>query len=189
MQELLHYRLESLSAKDIYLRLTTPDDQQVLANWWNEPQILLGNRNTLFPTPVEFNSSLFETWSNNQDQSGFGLTIALKDGTCVGHVTIFKHTLPNRVATLGILVGPPFQKKGYGRQAILLALNLAFNELNAQKVELQAHSFNTPALRLYESIGFVHEGRRRHASYHGGQYYDVLIMGMLDVEYRQLKQQ
>ena len=54
--------------------------------------------------------------------------------------------------------------QGYGREMIVLALRYAFNELNLHRVWLTTSAFNERALKLYEKLGFRHEGRGREHS-------------------------
>ena len=172
MKDLLQYRNELLCGEKITLRGTTAEDEAILAKWWNEETMLLGNRSRIVPTFTEENSSLFHSWSSNQARTGFGLTIENKQGEVVGHITAFNLSMPEMIATIGILV-----------EAMRKAIRICFEELNAHKVELNVFSYNENAIKMYEKVGFVLEGRRRAASYHRGQYFDVLTMGILREEY------
>lgn len=183
MKDLLQYRNELLCGEKITLRGTTAEDEVILAKWWNEETMLLGNRSRIVPTFAEENSSLFHSWSANQGRNGFGLTIENKQGEVVGHITAFNLSMPEMIATVGILVGPEHQGKGYGSEAMRKAIRICFEELNAHKVELNVFSYNENAIKMYEKVGFILEGRRRAASYHHGKFYDVLTMGILREEY------
>ena len=88
------------------------------------------------------------------------------------HITAFNLSMPEMIATVGILVGPEYQGKGYGSEAMRKAIRICFEELNAHKVELNVFSYNENAIKMYEKVGFVLEGRRRAASYHRGQIYE-----------------
>lgn len=74
--------------------------------------------------------------------------------------------------------------KGIGKAAMALILEYAFHELNLHRVFLQVFSFNERAIRLYEKMGFVNEGRQRHALYRGGDWHDIIMMSMLKHEYK-----
>lgn len=52
-------------------------------------------------------------------------------------------------------------------------------------MELNVWAFNERAVRVYETLGFTVEGRRRHAVLHRGEFHDQLWMGMLDTEYQE----
>ena len=64
---------------------------------------------------------------------------------------------------------------GYGREMIVLALRYAFNELNLHRVWLTTSAFNERALKLYEKLGFRHEGREHHPA---GRRWDIVHMGI-----------
>lgn len=183
MKELIQYRNQLLQGDKIRLRGTTESDRAIFAKWWNEDSLLLGNRSRLFPTYEEKNDQLFMEWSSNEKKDGFGLTIENHEGKVVGHLFCFGLTLPERIATLGIFIGPDYQGHGYGSEAMRKGIELAFEELNAHKVELNVFSYNDSAIHVYEKVGFVKEGVRRAASYHRGRYYDVITMGILEEEY------
>jgi AcrR family transcriptional regulator len=53
--------------------------------------------------------------------------------------------------------------KGFGTAAISLILEFAFNELNLHRIYLQVFSFNKRGLKLYEIMGFIHDGKLRQA--------------------------
>ena len=103
----------------------------------------------------------------------------------VGTISIYGIKSPVRCATLGITIAPGHQNRGYGREALLIALRLAFEEYNAHKVELEVYDYNQHAIGLYESVGFVTEGCRREVVYHMGRYFDRILMGILESEWRQ----
>ncbi|MCI5723771.1 MAG: GNAT family N-acetyltransferase [Erysipelotrichaceae bacterium] len=183
MQELLQYRKEVLIGEKINLRVTTKEDEELFAKWWNEDTILLGNRNRIIPTFEEDNAPLFHNWSANQNSNGFALTIENKECVAVGHVSVFGLSLPMMIATIGIFVGSEYRGHGYGKEAMQKAIRICFEELNVHKVELNVYSYNEAAIAMYKKVGFVHEGTRRAASYHHGKYYDVYTMGILREEY------
>jgi RimJ/RimL family protein N-acetyltransferase len=57
------------------------------------------------------------------------------------------------------------------------------------RIFLRVHADNQRAIRVYEKIGFVHEGRQRQAEFHGGQYHDLLFMSMLRPEWEELMEE
>lgn len=86
---------------------------------------------------------------------------------------------------IGISVAPPYQGQGYGSEAILWALDFAFRHANMHRVGIGAHAWNEGAWKLYERLGFVHEGRRRDAVWYDGAYRDTIDMGMLKTEWHE----
>ena len=73
--------------------------------------------------------------------------------------------------------------KGIGKAALSLILEYAFSELNLHRVFLNVFSFNKRAIKLYEKMGFMHEGVLRQAFYRAGDWHDIVIMSILKNEY------
>ncbi|KAI1323366.1 putative GNAT family acetyltransferase [Xylariaceae sp. FL0255] len=76
------------------------------------------------------------------------------------------------------------QGKGYGGEAIRWALWWSFQMAGLHRVQIQAFSFNTGAMKLYERLGFREEGRLRDHMWFAGEWHDGLIYGMLEHEWR-----
>ncbi|KAH9930808.1 hypothetical protein B0H21DRAFT_711921 [Amylocystis lapponica] len=96
--------------------------------------------------------------------------------------------LTSQVASeISICVGllPPYRGKGFGAEAVRLALQWAFDDIQCHRV--QALLLDSPtrdrALRLFTTFGFAHEGTRRRAVMGARGWCDVTCMGMLDTEW------
>ena len=127
---------------------------------------------------------MFETRSVNDSASGAGYSITTNDDTLVGHVTVWGLSVPARIGTLAIIIGPEHQNNGYGKDAVSIILRLAFEEMGAHKIELQTWAYNERAIHVYDSLGFIEEGRRRAVAFHHSTFHDQVLMGMLVDEYR-----
>jgi RimJ/RimL family protein N-acetyltransferase len=91
-----------------------------------------------------------------------GLYIVLEvEGRPVGHLLLEPLPLSSirHVAQLTIVVHPGHRGKGYGRALLRYAINWARKSGQIEKIELRVRSTNPRAIALYESLGFVHEGR------------------------------
>lgn len=75
--------------------------------------------------------------------------------------------------------------KGYGTEAIILALNYGFGMFNLHKIYLDVLNFNDRGLHVYEKIGFKKEGTLRDDIYFNHKYYDVIIMSILEDEFKE----
>ena len=76
------------------------------------------------------------------------------------------------------------KNKGYGREAIKQIRKISFEALNGHRLWLDAICKNHKAHRLYESEGFVQEGVLRECMFINGQYESIVVMSILEVEYR-----
>ncbi|HJL17445.1 MAG TPA: GNAT family N-acetyltransferase [Sandaracinaceae bacterium LLY-WYZ-13_1] len=79
------------------------------------------------------------------------------------------------VASLGMAVATRFQGRGVGRR-LLDALLEEADARGLSRVELTVYPDNPRAVRLYEGVGFVREGRQRLAAYRDGGLVDDLAM-------------
>lgn len=77
--------------------------------------------------------------------------------------------------------------KGYGTDAMRIALRYAFTELNVRRVSLGVFDYNPRAIRSYEKVGFRHEGRVRQYLNHEGRRWDILYMGIQQEEWLQME--
>jgi putative acetyltransferase len=106
--------------------------------------------------------------------------VAVLDGQIVGLAGMHvgqgrrRHT-----ADLGMSVHDQFQGRGIGRKLLAALLDVADNYLGLTRVELEVLPDNAPAIRLYESMGFEHEGCKRKAVFRKGQHWDALLMARL----------
>ncbi len=125
-------------------------------------------------------SEQFQQWSANRDTSSVGFSIELTETEeFVGHVTLFGRNPINQSATLAIIVGPEFHGRGYGSDAVRLAVRYGFLQLGLNRIELQTWAFNARGIASYKKAGFVEEGRRREAVFFNGRRHDEVIMAIL----------
>ncbi|MGY4829669.1 GNAT family N-acetyltransferase [Sphaerotilaceae bacterium SBD11-9] len=79
------------------------------------------------------------------------------------------------------------QGQGIGRACVRLLEQMAFSALGAHRFWLDVKSRNTRAQALYQSEGFVEEGRLRDSvTTSDGSYDSLIVMSMLDHEYEAL---
>lgn len=92
--------------------------------------------------------------------------------------------LQNRSYECWIVLGREHQGKGYGGEALSWLLEWSFMGAGAHRVELTVYEWNERARKVYEKVGFVHEGRRRKALWRDGRWWDEIRMGMLEDEWK-----
>ncbi|MGE6486839.1 GNAT family N-acetyltransferase [Paenisporosarcina sp. NPDC076898] len=86
---------------------------------------------------------------------------------------------PHRVGWLSIALGPEFHGKGFGTEAMQLLTIYGFNELNLHRLQLTVFGYNEGAIKLYESLGFKHEGTFREFLQRDGKRQDMHLYGLL----------
>ncbi|MBU5590168.1 GNAT family N-acetyltransferase [Clostridium sp. MSJ-4] len=139
-------------------------------------------------TQQVFNKSDIEGYLEDvsSDRSRMDFLIFSKESNkVVGEVVINDIYRNNRSASMRVLINRKEDfSKGYGSEAIILALNYGFGMLNLHRIELEALEFNERAIHVYEKIGFKREGIRREGIFFNHKYYDLVTMSILEDEFR-----
>ena len=81
------------------------------------------------------------------------------------------------VGVLGMFLLSEWRGRGIGRQLLEACLSAARNS-GLERIELEVFADNEAALHLYETQGFVREGRKVHGRKFEGRYQDVLLMAL-----------
>ena len=110
------------------------------------------------------------------------------EGTeAVGFVILQGCRNPHRSVELKrIVLKTEGQGRGLGRACVRLLVQMAFRDLHAHRFWLDVKSLNIRALALYRSEGFVEEGRLRESVKTDDGYDSLIVMSMLEPEYRRL---
>lgn len=109
------------------------------------------------------------------------MLIAQAEGQLVGELslrTISQRRAVRHVATLGMSVKAAWRRKGVGRELLSAALEWA-PTAGIKRIELYVYARNTPAIALYERLGFAIEGTRRGFIREGDAYLDDLVMARI----------
>jgi diamine N-acetyltransferase len=73
---------------------------------------------------------------------------------------------------------------GLGRRILREVVRMAFEDLHAHRLFLDVYEDNARARHLYASFGFVLEGAMRDAAHRNGTWCNLLLMSMLEEEYK-----
>lgn len=139
-----------------------------------------------FEVPISWEQE--RAWIHHLDAATQGPTWLMEDaqdGHSVGLFSLLEWQRVARHAELGLgILHPDDRGRGYGADAIRLGLAHAFSPqgMNLQRVHLSVYDHN-PARRLYERLGFRHEGTRRRHAFKAGAYRDLHEYGMLREEW------
>jgi diamine N-acetyltransferase len=172
--------------KRIRLRAPERDDLPDFIKWINDPEVRAGLSLFLPISMVEE-----EQWFDNMLKSPaeeHPLSIDVKNKNewiTIGDIGLFELDSIARSAEAGILIGDKsYWNQGYGTEAMKLLLKHGFETLNLNRIFLRVYADNPRAIRCYEKVGLIHEGRMRQARFSQGKYVDVLFMGILREEWK-----
>ena len=182
-----------LVGKKVTLRAYDDSEDAWLAvKWRNDPQT-----KTFFfeEEPISFYSHLewIDEVLHNPNIRYYMIQINAGDdykAATIGTIGLNHIDWRNRTAEFGwFLIGEAkYRSWGYGKEAIFLLLDYAFNHLNLNKIWLQTMILNKAASAVYRKMGFQGEGILREHKFKGGEYIDVYTYGLLRREFNTLKE-
>ena len=175
-----------IEGKQINLRPIEEEDTAVFHRWFNDPEVTRFLNANAFPAISMAQERHFvEQLRANAGNHGFVIT--LKDGTPIGNCTLRSFDWRARSAEVGIALGEKqYWGQGYGGEALQMLQDMAFNSLNLHKLWLGCAAYNERGLRAYRRIGFRDDGRLRDHWFLDGQYHDMVVMSILEHEWRAL---
>jgi RimJ/RimL family protein N-acetyltransferase len=77
--------------------------------------------------------------------------------------------------------------RGLGREVLNTVMDMAFGALGAHRLWLDTYSDNTRAQHVYRSVGFSQDGMLRECKKWGDEYRSLVLMSILESEYRARK--
>ena len=175
-----------LNGNIVYLKKL---DKEYIEEYWDnfkntsiETMIFTGSAQVFNKTEIE---NYINRVAADSDRVDF-LIFSKQDNKLVGEVVINEVDRSNRCGNIRILINRKEDfSKGYGTEAMILALNYGFGMFNLHRIELEAYPFNNRAIHVYEKIGFKREGIRRDGAYYNHKYYDMITMSFLENEFRE----
>ena len=174
------------------VRLTAPTsaDLPSITRWWADADFLrLYNTAPAAPRNEDQLSRRFDFSQTTPDVFLFAIR-PLEEDAIIGLLEFDGVDWSNRTTFVSIGIGEPdYRGRGYGRDAMAVALRFAFHELNLHRVCLTVFSYNVPAIALYERLGFTREGVYREHLERDGRRYDMILYGLLRREWEAAAEQ
>ncbi len=133
------------------------------------------------PHTEEMTRAFLESVLQRSNRDMYHFIIArVEDESYLGQIDLrIKDRVAGR-ADFGVIIPERANRgKGFGTEAIRLLVDFAFSRLNLHRVELEVFADNDHAIRVYEQLGFRHEGRHRDYFYRDGAYQDAVSMAMV----------
>ena len=160
---------------NLEIRSLRPEDAEAWTATLSDPGVVWGT--------LQLPHQRSEWWAariRDDDPARVWVLGADVGGVIVAGAALVLKPAPRRrhCASLGMHVSTKLQGRGIGRRLMNEALALA-DSVGIHRVELEVYADNPRALALYESAGFVHEGRRRMTCFRDGALVDDLMMSRL----------
>lgn len=172
------------------IRLTALQDTDAhsIAQWYEDEYFVRHfDASPSYPRDADYWRKWLHDVRNDKHTYAFAIR-PLTDHTLIGLVDVSDIYWTNRNGILGMGIGnSAYRHKGIGTEAMQLMLRFCFRELNLHRLSLTVFSYNLPAIRLYERLGFVKEGVYRQQILRDGVRYDMLAYGLLIHEWQALQ--
>jgi ribosomal-protein-alanine N-acetyltransferase len=173
-----------LIGETIYLRTLEEDDCEGSYPYWlNDQVVCRGNSHGSFPYSRE-DARKFVRQLACRTQSLVLAIVTKEEDRHIGNISLDEITHFNRSAEIAILIGDKdYWGKGVGKEASRLVLDHGFLSLNLHRVICGTFANNHAMKKLALFLGMLEEGMLREAVYKSGRWLDILMFGVLQVEY------
>ncbi|MDP9409085.1 MAG: GNAT family N-acetyltransferase [Actinomycetota bacterium] len=175
-----------LRGEGVRLRPLVEEDIPLLGRWMFDPDVLHWLQLSEDPAELRTEEAVRERYERMQaDPFTETWRIDTAEGKPVGQIELVEIHPVQRRAEMHLLVGEKDTwGRGYGARAVRRLVGYAFKDLGLRRVFAMADRDNVRVIRLFERCGFVREGLlRRHRLRHG-EPTDMVVMGVLDDDYR-----
>ena len=162
-----------IEGKKLRLRRANVDELDYIMTLQAAPE----NRKFIVPFDADYHREII--YSDGSEKSDV-IIEEVKTGQAVGYFML--RELDSRCAEYTHVI---IDKKGvgYGRESLQLLMRWTFKLKKYHRVWIDCKEYNSIALHLYESLGFVREGVLREIILTNGTYENLIVLGILDREY------
>lgn len=174
------------NGKYVRLRRLQEDDISIILPVWNDYGL---RQHIASPLPSTYNDLAKFIESANEafaqrKRFAFGIE-ALDSGALIGMITLDDVSWISSHGFIGMfaIFNDDYRGKGFGRDAMIVLLDVAFSVMDLHNVSLWVGAFNEHAIDLYTKIGFSRRGTLREMAYRNGKRYDVVVMDILKPEF------
>ena len=179
--------MQILQGEMVRLAAVNPEtDSKLFAKWARDTEYL----RMLDTSPVrQWSERQYKKWFKEDLEKGkrddfLFLIRTLENDEAIGFIELDGIHWSHGDSYVGIGIGErEYWGKGFGTDAMKVMLRYAFEELNLHRVSLNVFEYNQRAIRSYEKVGFVVEGRERQFMRREGQRWDMIFMGILRAEW------
>ena len=167
-----------IKGKKVAIGPLLPEDSNAMFRWFNDVDAA---RLDLAYRPTDWTA--FKAWAENISKDTTRVLFAirkLEEQPIIGFVGLSGINPVHRSADVAVRIGDDVNRnKGFGEDALRLALEFGWKHLNLHRIALSCLAHNERAIRAFLAVGFQREGIARSAAFIDGQWHDIAIMGAL----------
>ena len=166
-------KLESKDVEDIYNYRNDPDVYRTLGGFYSG-----------------MSKEDVHQWVAHQrtNKTDMVWALATKDeDRCIGHIGLYNIDYRVGKAEIGVAIAKSHWGQGIGGMVYDGLTTYGFDQLRLHRVETYNLAKNNKVINIKEKLGFKLEGVLRHFQYRDGEYLDVMIMSILENDWKELK--
>jgi RimJ/RimL family protein N-acetyltransferase len=169
-----------LTGELVRLRPFEPSDAEALWRWNSDPDVM----RWLFDGYPESLAQVKKRFEDRKINSYESLLLCIEvSGRAIGVVALSGAQPETGRADLDIYIGEKdCHGKGYGTDAMRIVCRYGFDVMRLHGISLWVVPENVSAIRVYEKVGFVAEGRQRESFRRDGKWHDMILMSLLEGE-------
>ena len=166
---------------EINIREAIPKDAKALNSYI---RMIFKTSKHLITSPEEYHYTPWKQrlWiARKKNRKNETCLLALLNGEIVGMLDNWTDQRARvcHVTTFAMSVHPEHRETGIAKQLLSTFIHIIQNHPELEKIELHVHADNSAAIRLYENMGFIHEGiRMRAIHYQDGRVIDDILMAL-----------
>jgi len=157
--------LRSLVPQDIDFLLELENDSSL---WYASDNVSLFSKEDL----ENFIHNAVDIFHDNQQRFIIQSNQTLEP---LGILDLFNFNAKHQYVSIGIIIKPIFQKKGFAKDAINACKKMALQEFGIRNITASIASNNLASIHLFESVGFEKVGVRKNWFLIDKKKYDELI--------------
>ncbi len=128
---------------------------------------------------------LFVDQQTERPRRNFQFAITFPDGgQVIGNIGIRRKPENDWEADIGYELAPEYWGRGYATEAALAIVDFGFRELGLHRISSWCIADNAASARVLERVGLRPEGRLRENEHFKGRWWDTLLYGLLESEWR-----
>lgn len=127
----------------------------------------------------------FVEWQAEEPRLKYQVAITLaEDGTLIGNCGVRLAEAGAEVGDLGYEIAPATWGRGYATEAAEAMVRFGFEELGLHRIWSHTVAENAASQRVMEKLGMRCEGRLRETQWYKGRWWDTVVYGILEEEWR-----
>lgn len=147
-----------IKSKRVKLDLFTKDKvNKDYKKWMNDKSItkyILKSYQTTFKQLKSYVGSM------DNSENYFFRIVDIKSNKHIGNIRLGPLNFKDKSSNFGIMIGnKKFHNKGYAKEVVELSVDFLFNFLRFKKIKFYCFIDNTPAMKVYEALGFKKKAR------------------------------